>query len=242
MATDGFFERLLATTPRTTVTTVLVALNVVVWVANVATGLDPMSPDARLLAAWGGNYLPLTLEQPWRLMTAAFLHGGLVHLGFNMWALLDTGRIAERFYGHAQFLLIYLGSALFGSLASLFFSASKVVSVGASGAIFGVVGALLAALFHKHHQLPPALVTSMRSSMLMFAGYSLFMGFVSSHIDNAAHIGGMVAGAVLGLILAEVFDWEEYRRQASRRLAIAAVVVIAGAWAVWQLLPARGPF
>ena len=69
--------------------------------------------------------------------------------------------------------------------------------MGASGAIFGVVGALLAALFHKHHQLPAALVTSMRSSMLMFAGYSLFMGFVSSHIDNAAHIGGMAAGAVL---------------------------------------------
>lgn len=239
MATDPFFERLLSATPRTTVTTVLVALNVLVWIANVATGLDPMTPGARQLAMWGGNYLPLTIEQPWRLFTAAFLHGGIIHLAFNMWALLDTGRIAERFYGHAQFLLIYLGSALFGSLASLFFSASKVVSVGASGAIFGVVGALLAALFHKHHHLPPALVTSMRSSMLMFAGYSLFMGFVSSHIDNAAHLGGMAAGALLGLVLAEVFDWDEYRRQASGRLMIALAAVVAGAWVVWQMVPVR---
>jgi rhomboid protease GluP len=232
-----FVWRLHEATPRTWVTPTLVGLNVLVWLLNIATGISPMSPRAGELLVWGGNHLPLTLQQPWRLVTATFLHGGIIHLAFNMWALWDTGRLAERFFGNAQLLLIYAVAGLSGSIASLYFSARTGVSVGASGAIFGVVGCLLAAIFTKAHKLPPGLVASMRSSMLMFVGYSLFMGFVAGFIDNAAHIGGLAGGFVMGLVLAEKFDADEYRRQALVRAAAAVVLAASVLTLAWKFLP-----
>lgn len=235
---DEFLWRLQQATPRLWVTKFIIGLNVAVWLLNLLSGMSPISPDARSLLFWGGNFLPFTQEQPWRLMSATLLHGGIVHLGFNMWALWDTGRIAERFYGNTQFLIIYVFSGLFGSVASLFFAASKTVSVGASGAIFGVVGALLSALFTKHNKLPPALVAAMRSSMLIFVGYSMVMGFVASHLDNAAHIGGMIGGFALATVMAEKFDWEEYRRAGLVRATLAIGGAIAVLVLIWNLLPA----
>lgn len=233
-----FVWRLHEATPRTWVTPVLVGLNVLVWLLNIASGMSPISPRPIDLALWGANHLPLTIEQPWRLLTATFLHGGIVHLAFNMWALWDTGRLAERFYGNPQLLLIYLVAGLSGSVASLFFAARTGVSVGASGAIFGVVGCLLAAIFTKAHKLPPALVQSMRSSMLMFVGFSLFMGFTAGFIDNAAHIGGLAGGFVMGMVLAEKFDVDEYRRQAPVRAVLALVLAALLLGGAWALLPA----
>ena len=235
---DEFVWRLVQATPRLWVTKLIVGLNVAVWLLNVATGLSPISPDPRGLLAWGGNFLPLTYEQPWRLFTSTLLHGGIIHLGFNMWALWDTGRLAERFYGNTQYLLIYCFSGLFGASASLYFAASKTVSVGASAAIFGVVGALLSALFTKHNKLPASLVQAMRSSMLMFVGYSLVMGFVGTHIDNAAHIGGLIGGFAMATIMAEKFDWEEYRRAGLVRATVAVALALVALVALWKLLPA----
>lgn len=234
---DEFVWRLVKATPRLWVTKLIVAVNVAIWLLNVATGVSPIAPDPRALLAWGGNFLPLTVDQPWRLLTSTLLHGGIVHLGFNMWALWDTGRLAERFYGNTQYLLIYLFSGLFGASASLFFAASKTVSVGASGAIFGVVGALLTALFTKHNKLPTSLVQAMRSSMLLFVGYSLVMGFVGSHIDNAAHIGGLIGGFAMATIMAEKFDWEEYRRAGLVRATVAVAAALVALVVLWKLLP-----
>lgn len=235
---QAFAWQLQQATPRTWVTPAIIAVNVLVWLANVAAGMSPLSPRAQELLAWGANFLPLTIQQPWRLLAATVLHGGLVHLGFNMWALWNTGRVAERFYGNLQLLLIYLVSGVCGSVASLFFAARAGVSVGASGAIFGVVGCLLAALFTKAHQLPTALVASMRPSMLMFVGYSLVMGFAAGFIDNAAHVGGLAAGFLMGTVMAEKFDADEFRRQAFVRAALATAVAAAALLAAWKLLPA----
>jgi rhomboid protease GluP len=232
-----FVWRLHQATPRTWVTTGLIGLNVAIWLLNVATGVGPLAPRALELLAWGGNHLPLTLHQPWRLVSATFLHAGIIHLAFNMWALRDTGRLAERFYGNLQLLLIYLVAGLSGSIASLFFAARTGVSVGASGAIFGVVGCLLAAIFTKAHKLPPALVQSMRSSMLMFVGFSLFMGFTAGFIDNAAHIGGLAGGFLMGMVLAEKFDADEYRRQAPVRAIVATLIAALVLGGAWKLLP-----
>lgn len=234
---DDFVERLVAATPRTWVTRLLIALNVLVWVANVATGVSPMDPDPRALLAWGGNLLPLTEHEPWRLLAATFLHGGIVHLAFNMWALWQTGPLAERFYGNLQFLALYIASGVFGSLASLFFSAREAVSVGASGAIFGVVGALLAAIITKHHHLPPGLATSLRNSLLFFAGYSLFMGFTVAHIDNAAHIGGLACGFLMGTVMAERFDWQQYQAQGMPRAAAALAAAMVIGFVAWKMVP-----
>lgn len=235
---EDFASRLVQATPRTWATRGVIAVNVLVWLAMIATGADPVAPDAQVLVDWGANLLPLTVDQPWRLFTATVLHAGLIHLGFNMWVLWDAGRIAERFYGSLQFLLVYLVSGLFGSLASLFFAARTGVSVGASGAIFGVVGALLAALFTKQSKLPTALAAGMRSSMLMFVAYSLVMGFIARFVDNAAHIGGLVSGFAVAVILAERFDWEEYRRSAVPRAITAIGAAMVAAFVVWRLVPA----
>ncbi len=234
---EDFAARLVRATPRTWATRAVVAVNVLVWLAMLAGGADPLAPDAQRLIDWGANLLPLTVDQPWRLFTATLLHAGLLHLALNMWVLWDAGRIAERFYGSAQFLLIYLVSGLFGSLASLFFAARTGVSVGASGAIFGVVGALLAALYTKQSKMPAALAAGMRSSMLMFVGYSLVMGFVARFIDNAAHIGGLVSGFAAAVILAERFDWDEYRRSAVPRSMAAIGAALVAAFVIWKLVP-----
>lgn len=236
---EDFLHRLKAATPHATVTGTLIALNLLVWLANLAGGLSPFLPEAGELLAWGGNLLPLTQREPWRLLSAMFLHAGVIHLAFNMWALWNVGSIAERFYGNTQFALIYLLSGLFGSLASLFFAARTAVSVGASGAIFGITGALLAAILLKRDKLPAPLVASMRSSLFMFVGYSLFLGFTSGVVDNAAHVGGLVSGFALAWIMAEKFDWADYRRNAVSRALVAVGAAIAAAFILWQMLPAR---
>jgi rhomboid protease GluP len=234
---EEFANRLARATPRMWVTPVIVALNAAVWLLNVAFGVDPMEPLSADLLDWGANKWPETLAQPWRLVGATFLHGGALHLAMNMWALWDTGRIAERFYGNSQFLLIYLVSGVFGSLTSLFFAARTGVSIGASGAVFGVMGALLAALFLKHHKLPPGLARSMRGSMLAFTVFSLFMGFTSSHVDNSAHVGGLLAGLALGGILVQKFDFETFERHAIPRAALAIALSASAGYLLWRLLP-----
>jgi rhomboid protease GluP len=234
---DEFVWRLHQATPRTWVTPTLVAASVLVWLLNLATGVSPISPRAIDLLLWGGNHLPLTVEQPWRLVSAAFLHAGILHLAFNMWALWETGRLAERFYGNLPLAAIYAVSGLAGSIASLYFSARTGVSVGASGAIFGVVGCLLAAIFTKARKLPPGLVASLRSSMLLFVGYSLFMGFVAGFIDNAAHIGGLVAGFAMGALLPGKFDAGQSRAQGAVRLAAVVALAAFALHAAWRLLP-----
>jgi rhomboid protease GluP len=191
---------------RFVMTTVLIGINVLIWLANIAGGLDVFNPDGNALLNWGGNRIDFTLEQPWRLLTATFLHVGVIHLAMNMLSLHSVGRIAELFYGPRHYLLLYLISGLWGSIASLFFGASQVVSVGASGAIFGVSGALLAAIFSKGHLLNPEFVKSLRNSLLFFTLFSLYMGFTVAAVDNAAHIGGLIAGAICGWFLPEAFD------------------------------------
>jgi rhomboid protease GluP len=237
MSVDVFIWRLRQATPHAWVTGLLIGLNIVVWLANLATGLSPLLPKPVELLAWGGNHLPATIDQPWRLLTAMFLHAGVIHLAFNLWALWNVGSIAERFYGNTQFALIYLLSGLFGSLASLYFAAKVAVSVGASGAIFGVVGALLAAVLHKRDKLPAPLVASMRSSLLAFVGYSLFLGFTSGVVDNAAHLGGLVSGFVLAFIMAEKFDWAEYRNSAVSRAFVALCLSAIAGFSLWHALP-----
>lgn len=238
---NDFVWRLHEATPRTWVTPTLITLNVAVWLLNLLTGMSPMSPSAQELAVWGGNFRPLTIEQPWRLLSAMFLHGGIVHLGFNMWALWNTGRLAERFYGNTQLALIYLVAGLAGSMASLFFAARTGVSVGASGAIFGVVGCLLAALSTKADKLPPELAKSMRSSMLTFVAFSLVLGFTAGFIDNAAHIGGLAGGYLMGMVMAEKFDADEFRRQGAVRALAATALAALLLWGTWSMLvPGRG--
>jgi membrane associated rhomboid family serine protease len=135
----------------------------------------------------------------WRLVTPVFVHGSLLHLGFNMYALWIIGPTVETLYGSPRFLLIYVVCAAAGSAASYVFSSAQ-YSVGASGAVFGLFGVLLVAdRVHK-----PALTRNARNLTMQIGGLiaiNLVIGFTIPGIDNAAHIGGLLAGAWLGWVL-----------------------------------------
>lgn len=238
--TREWHERLAAMAPRTWVTWGLVALNAAVWTAMVAAGAKVMRSDPAMLFAWGGNAASaVQAGEWWRLLTATFLHGGVIHLGLNMLALWTVGPLLERIYGRMQFLLIYLVSGLAGSLMSLHYAAQTKVSVGASGAVFGIVGALVVGVYQHRHQLPRQFVRPLVGGMLPFLGYSLAMGASQAHIDNGAHVGGLLAGALVALALPERFDPDSYRRH---RMPRAAIVVLGMAlllpWSIAQTAPA----
>src|SRR5437588_8029434 len=128
-------------------TTLLVGINVTLFVLMVLTGVSPLTPTTPQLLRWGANWGPLSLgSQAWRMLTSNYVHGGLIHIFFNMWCLLNLGAVAERVFDRWTYVLIYTASGLAGSLASLWWH-PMVVGVGASGAIFGMAGALIAALY-----------------------------------------------------------------------------------------------
>lgn len=181
----------------------IVALNVGVWLLNVVYGIDPFKPMSADLYRWGANSASAVIldGQYWRLLTATFLHAGLMHLALNMLGLWEAGRQISRWYGNAHFLMIYLGAALAGSALSLHFSSQKAVSVGASGAVFGVLGALLMALLRHREHIPASIAKRLMTSQGVFVAYALLQGFTKPGIDNAAHVGGLVAGAGIALLL-----------------------------------------
>lgn len=201
----AFEQKLDALTPTPWALYLVMALNVGVWALNVFNGLSPMKPTSQELFAWGANSAAaVTIDgQYWRLLTATFLHAGVLHLALNMFGLWEAGRQICRWFGNGQFLLIYLGSALAGSALSLHFSSQQSVSVGASGAVFGVLGALLMAVWRHRERIPAATSKQLMTSQGIFVAYALLQGFTKPGIDNAAHVGGLVAGAAITLLLAQ---------------------------------------
>lgn len=172
---------------------------------TVAIGMLALAiPDFEI---WSQDTLALTkygvyTGEYWRLGTVVLVHGGILHLAFNMYALFIVGPIVEQLYGHWRFLLIYVLCGLGGSAASYAFSDAR-ASVGASGAVFGLFGMLLVAdRIHK-----PALTRNARNLTAQIGGLiavNLVIGFVATGIDNAAHIGGLVTGAILGLVMVPI--------------------------------------
>lgn len=156
------------------------------------------SPNGVQLA-WGANFGPATQDgEWWRLGTAMFLHFGVLHLLINMWALWDGGQWVERMYGPFRFTLLYATAGLFGNLLSLVMHAGQAVSGGASGAIFGVYGALLSYLWHQRRFLRPDEFRWLFWGALGFSGLTIVFGLLIPGIDNAAHVGGLLSGLLLG--------------------------------------------
>ncbi|MGB7331509.1 MAG: rhomboid family intramembrane serine protease, partial [Terriglobales bacterium] len=191
------------------VTQAIFGINVAVFVAmTLAAGLTVLgSPEWQALSLrLGANYGPYTIGgQWWRLLTCVFIHGGLVHIAFNMWCLWDLGRLAESVYGHWTFAVVYLIAGLGASLVSVAWHFPiPVPSVGASGAIFGIAGALIASFYLGEFSLPRAAISGTLRTLLVFAGYNLFFGAVMASTDNAAHIGGLLMGLLLGALIAKV--------------------------------------
>src|SRR5713101_4485012 len=215
------------------VTQAIFGINVAVFIAMTMAGVsmldNPAGPD---LVRWGANFGPLTVSgQWWRLLTCVFIHGGLLHIAFNMWCLWDLGRLAESVYGHWTFAVVYLVTGLASSLTSVAWHPAG-LSVGASGAIFGIAGALIASFYLGEFSLPRAAVMGTLRSVVTFVGYNLVFGAVMSRVDNAAHVGGLVTGLILGALIARVAP---DRDAPMRRIAVLALalVLIGGGTAWW---------
>jgi rhomboid protease GluP len=156
-----------------------------------------------------GASLPLAynVQQPWRLITAIFLHGGLFHVGMNMWVLMDIGPMVEEMYGSARYFFLFVVTGVCGYLVSSFFGH---LSVGASGSLLGLVGLLLAATTGRKSMAAQAL----RSALIRWLVYIGVLGFLFRGTDNYAHAGGLVAGYLLGRVMADRMpaDTSERRR------------------------------
>jgi rhomboid protease GluP len=209
-----------------------VGINLLVFLAMVGSGISLMSGPNRLeMVHWGGNFGPLTLsDEPWRIVTYMFLHYGLIHIGFNLWCLWDLGALAESLYGDWTFAVVYLLCGLGGGVMSVWWHPGS-VSAGASGAIFGLAGALIASLKLGDFSLPRAMISGSLRSVVAFAGYNLVFGAISGFTDNACHIGGLLTGLILGALIAVAAP---NRDQIFRRLAIclAMLLLLVGAF-VW---------
>jgi rhomboid protease GluP len=234
---DTFINLLFSRVKRADVTRGLVVVNAAVFLLLAAVSMNPMQIPSDLLIRAGGNFAPLVQKgQEWRLLTALFLHGGLLHVGLNMFALHQAGQIIERLFGRAGFALIYVGAGLVGNLASLWWRQGP-VSVGASGAIFGVYGALLAYLLLQRGSVPGEVFREMRSATLGFIGYSLFAGFSLPGIDNAAHLGGLAGGLVLGAALAAPVTAVRPVQWLSLRTGGGVLLAMALGLGFWQATP-----
>ncbi len=183
------------------VTYVLIGLNVLVFVLMLISGISLTDPTVPQLIAWGANFGPLTVSgQWWRLLTACFLHIGIVHIALNMYILYQAGLFVERLYGGFRFLVLYLAAGIGGNLAGVVLH-PMIVSAGASGAIFGVYGGLLAFLLRQRAVIRPEAAQAIGRSALIFIGINLFYGLATPHTDLTAHVGGIVTGFLAGLLL-----------------------------------------
>jgi rhomboid protease GluP len=224
-------EQVIAEQPRVLrrnppVTTALVGMNVAAFVAMTATGISPLAPTAAQLVRWGANWGPLSLGlQPWRILSSNYVHAGIIHIGLNMWCLWNLGFLAERIFDPWMYVLTYTACGLAGSIASLWLH-PMVPGVGASGAIFGVAGALIAALYLGHLPIAPGAMRSTLRSLVAFAGYNLFFGAVTPAIDNSAHIGGLVCGLAIGAFLAKHLMAPPEVRKTWRGITFIAVTAI----------------
>ena len=201
-AAEAAFSRLMVeATPRVFITPAIIIINLIIFAAMLVSGVSPINPKIEQLLMWGANYGPVTLNGHWwRLLSCAFVHIGALHLALNMWCLWSFGRLAERMFGNRTFLALYLFSGLGGGIASMWWNPT-VVSAGASGAIFGVAGGVIAFWQLGKSSIPRAVVKQNLTSVLAFTFYNLFYGFFNSDIDNVAHLGGLVTGLALGASL-----------------------------------------
>lgn len=182
------------------ITPILIELNVLIYIIMVFSGLGLISFKGDDLLNWGANFRPLTTDnQWWRLLTNIFLHGGLMHVFANMIGLLFVGIFLEPLLGRIKYLLLYLITGTIASFVSIWWY-DATISMGASGAIFGLYGFFLASMLLKIFH--PDFNKAFLFSTLIFIGFNLLMGFTGG-IDNAAHIGGLVSGFVIGIIVSK---------------------------------------
>ncbi|HLK53280.1 MAG TPA: rhomboid family intramembrane serine protease [Candidatus Angelobacter sp.] len=199
-------------------TTLLLAINILAYLVDMVPGVN--------LTEWGVNSGPLTLSgQYWRLFTAGFLHAGIVHLGFNMWCLWSLGRLSERLFGKWQTFAIYMVTGVGGALLSIAYNSGR-AELGASGAIFGLGGAVLAGVKFGDLNISAGEKQSIFSSVVIFAVLSFTLG-MRGGTDNMCHLGGFVTGLLIGLPMGAFARTNKMLQLGT--LVIVSAVIAAGA-------------
>jgi rhomboid protease GluP len=234
----------------------LVVVNVAVFLLMLGTGAEPFSiggaPGPQLLMEWGAKSSNSVLidHEWWRLVTAMFVHAGLLHIATNMWCLWNLGLLAEPMLGPVGMAAVYLLSGAAGNLMGLAIDAltstvqgtqlSGIPSVGASGAVFGIAGLLIIFLKRAKLPIPEIELRRLRRSVLWFAGLNFLLGAGISiaptemKVDNMAHLGGFLMGIGLGVALAGEFGKgrARYFRRQGVVFLTSAVLLAAGCFGV----------
>lgn len=172
----------------------------------------------------------ILMGQWWRLVTAIFLHAGLIHIGFNLWCLFDVGPMVESLFSAQKYVVLYLVTGVFGYVVSLFWAPGG-VSIGASGAIMGLIGILIGASYHLG-----SMGKDLRRQLWKWVIYIAIFGLLPMFsIDNAAHFGGFVSGFVLGYLVSTGEPQTRASENLWNALAVISVIVIAGSFALMAL-------
>jgi len=197
----------------------LLAINIAVYLWMVAHGVSATEPSERALIHYGANDTWLVLHREWyRLLTATFVHVGLIHLLTNMWCLWNLGMLGEPLVGPWGMVAVYMITGIAGNLLSMAWNVASTlashdprfllqVGAGASGAVFGIAGILIVMLSNRRLPFPWDELKRLRSSVVKFAAINLVIGLstdvvnVGISIDNSAHIGGFLSGLALGVPL-----------------------------------------
>jgi rhomboid protease GluP len=221
--TEGFY-----------ITPILLDINILVFIAMAVTGINIMQPDSESLLKWGANFRPMTLEgESWRLLTNCFLHIGIFHLLMNMYALLYIGLLLEPYLGKIRFISAYILTGIVASMASLWWH-DLTISAGASGAIFGMYGIFLAML--TTNLIEKTERQSLLASIAVFVGYNLING-LRGGIDNAAHIGGLVGGIIIGYAFIPSLKLPDSINLKTITIGLLTVLVLSTSFLVYKRLP-----
>ena len=209
------------------VTYALIAINVVVFGLQWLGGVNAVAGDYGMWPvgiAVNGEW--------WRLITAAFLHGSILHIAFNMYVLYALGPTLERVLGHVRYIVLYLVAALGGAVASYAFSDMRTVSVGASGAIFGLMGALVVAGRRLRYDV---------TQVLVLLGVNVVIGFISPGTDWRAHLGGLATGAAVAAVMVLPSRAHRLLWQVAGVAGILVVLAVVTAWRTQQITDCVAP-
>lgn len=227
----------------TPATYTLLALNCAVFLWMVLHGVSPSSPTPNQLVHFGATVTDLILVGQWyRLLTATFVHVGIIHIATNMWCLWNLGMLGEPLLGGWGLAAVYVITGVAGNLLSLgvnvFFRDYTSVGAGASGAVFGIAGILIVLLSNKRLPIPPQELKRLRRSVIQFAVLNLLIGAATVlvpliRIDNMAHLGGFLSGLALGVPLVPCMTLGRRRYLSRQKVTFAGAAFLSVLFAYW---------
>src|SRR3954467_2696930 len=208
------------------VTYSIMAACIAVYVAMSVSSGTFVAPTVANVLRWGGTGPGIIVQgEWWRLVTAVFVHIGIIHIAFNMYVFWGLGMMAERLLGRFNFFAVYLLTGIAGNVLSLLLK-PNIVGAGASGAIFGIAGVLIAVLQFGRLTIPKERLRPLKQEVMKLAVYNLLIGAVVARINNTAHLGGLIYGLLIGLLFAWSARFDGEVRAKLQRIGLVAATLL----------------